>query len=763
MTAIVGTIAASTAGAFAGTGGADEATVIRRQEPGEISLRLVGQRWAIAPGDPLRLEYEIDGRIEGVVPPTTTTTTSTTTTTTTEPRRTTTTRPGREPVTATTEQQPDPRPSRTDETQSTSLSEPTETTMAVPEGPIADVVVAVHQPIVGLGALTEALDVIPPDVVDVVRLPLSDVLGRATGSDSTSTPMTITVPTTAAIVEDDSLTMGGAGLVPVSVYVSVDGQLAATHTTVVQRVDDLDVAPSIAVAVVAGTGAVGPQPDAEEVANGRDDLEAMADLGEAVDAPITLSIPPNLAAAAIADDPQLGDRLRSVLAGDEALSLPAYELDPSAVVPVDPARLTSLVADGEDVLDGLLPSTPAQRSAWIVDRPLSQRAAQALRDLGFRLLVIDEAMYTTLPGNIGGYIDATLVIDATIGADATLPALVTSSWATLLDPTRPADDPRSPADRAVRVMAELLTLRDDFDPAMQRAAVLSTPDLGVPDPAVIGLLADFVDESPNLRAVTLSALPGATTSFDVAGETVTVELPVDAGVDLAPRAAAIAETRFGAADVGSMLRSQDPRPSEWSERLDTLLSTALADTEVSAELARIDAEVTAIRDAVIPPTPFTFTLTGRSDELRLRIGNQADVPLRVVVRAVSPKLTFTAENPVVTVAAGELTNVELPVRARSNGTSSVTVQLLTPSGGQVGEPVTLTVHVTALAGLGQVITGGAVLMLLTWWGSHVRRSRLRRRATNGTAPDLAARLDALSPDAAEASGAHSPTDNVLDP
>ena len=76
---------------------------------------------------------------------------------------------------------------------------------------------------------------------------------------------------------------------------------------------------------------------------------------------------------------------------------------------------------------------------------------------------------------------------------------------------------------------------------------------------------------------------------------------------------------------------------------------------------------------------------------------------------------------------------------------------------------------TALSGLGQVITGGALLVLLAWWGSYVRRNRLRRRAapqpvgafgepeTNGDEP-------ALSPDAAEATVAPpAAADSVPDP
>ena len=71
------------------------------------------------------------------------------------------------------------------------------------------------------------------------------------------------------------------------------------------------------------------------------------------------------------------------------------------------------------------------------------------------------------------------------------------------------------------------------------------------------------------------------------------------------------------------------------------------------------------------------------------------------------------------------TSVIVPVEAKANGTSSINLVVSTPAGDALGEPVTLTARVTALTGLGQVLTGGFVLVLLTWWFTHWRN---RRRA-----------------------------------
>jgi class 3 adenylate cyclase len=55
----------------------------------------------------------------------------------------------------------------------------------------------------------------------------------------------------------------------------------------------------------------------------------------------------------------------------------------------------------------------------------------------------------------------------------------------------------------------------------------------------------------------------------------------------------------------------------------------------------------------------------------------------------------------------------------------------TPAGEALGEPVTLTARVTALTGLGQVLTGGLVLVLLTWWFTHWRNRRRSELASDG--------------------------------
>ena len=114
----------------------------------------------------------------------------------------------------------------------------------------------------------------------------------------------------------------------------------------------------------------------------------------------------------------------------------------------------------------------------------------------------------------------------------------------------------------------------------------------------------------------------------------------------------------------------------------------------------------------------------------LNVGNRLDEPITVVLRLASPRLSFPDGDQTITLPPESTQTIQVPVRARSNGTSSVEVDILTPSGDPLIETVTLKSRVNSLTGLGQALTAGLVLILLTWWFSHWRR---RRRAENAAA------------------------------
>lgn len=133
-----------------------------------------------------------------------------------------------------------------------------------------------------------------------------------------------------------------------------------------------------------------------------------------------------------------------------------------------------------------------------------------------------------------------------------------------------------------------------------------------------------------------------------------------------------------------------------------------------------------MRGAVSLPKSANFTLSGHNSEIQLQVKNASSSALKVTLRYRSAKLTFPQSSQVVELPANSSTNIAVKVVARSNGRFPVYFQLFTPSGNSpLTEELKVTARVSALAGLGLVVSATAIIVLLTWW-AHNWRSRRRR-------------------------------------
>ena len=178
--------------------------------------------------------------------------------------------------------------------------------------------------------------------------------------------------------------------------------------------------------------------------------------------------------------------------------------------------------------------------------------------------------------------------------------------------------------------------------------------------------------------------------------------------------------------VGSMLLPDDPRLARFAALLGVMPASTTTEDQRATHAKAVTVGLNRIRNAVTLPKSANFTLSGRKSELRLQIKNASDTPLMVLVRFSSAKLTFPKNAQTVTLTANASTEISVNVVARSNGRFPVRVQLFTPQGNvAVNKPVVITARVSALAGLGLVVSFTAVLVLLTWW-VHNWRSKRRR-------------------------------------
>ncbi len=621
---------------------------------------------------------------------------------------------------------------------------PTTLPAVVPEPPVElTVLVTNYRPITDPDDLAELVGSdVDPDAFSgaVDGVAITDLRTRATLNDDGSVDFTLDIGTDTVASVQDRLKFDEPGLYPLRIQLLTgepgDGNVVATAGTIVQRLpgplDDVDIPPPVDLSVVTVTPSPGPAAPTADVVAAQTALDAAIDLAATIDSPMTLEVPPQLVADEAATEAG-AQRLSESLENDELVALPIIPLDVSSAVAADrPDAFTRLVIAGEDLLTEAVPTTPTGRDVWITSDPLSAGGAQQLRDLGVRYVIMPSELYRD---TVGGTLPATdLFVEAALPDGGTLPILVVDPLAVELTPSAADDilEQATPTEWAVETVAGILLEQDADDSdalpgrAPERSRILTTPDLLAPDARLLGGLEELVATTPSVRFALASSLIGVTDVQESDGEPLVVELPEVAGPSLTERIDVIDSTTLAMASAASMLSPEDARPAAWNVELDALISTSFSDAEVEAATAELLAEANAIKESVVLPEPFTFTLTGRTGSIDLAIGNTSDEPLTVTVGLDSTKVEFPEGSQTVTLRPNDDTTLIIPVEARSNGTSSIDVTVTTPAGEPLGDPVNLTSRVTGFTGLGQVLTAGFLLVLLTWWFAHWRA---RRRAS----------------------------------
>jgi hypothetical protein len=247
------------------------------------------------------------------------------------------------------------------------------------------------------------------------------------------------------------------------------------------------------------------------------------------------------------------------------------------------------------------------------------------------------------------------------------------------------------------------------------------------------------------------------------GRLVTLTLPVAAGPDIAPRLERLDEISDEVLAYASMLPDDSPDITRWSATLEAFPSTALTDVQADAAIDRLRRDFTALRDAIVTPDPFSFTLTGPESKLRFSLANASDAALRVRISLSSPKLRFPDGDQIIEIAPQSETDVVFAVEALSNGKSSVFLRILAPARNvdvQLVPEVVLTARVNSFAGLGQLITGVGLLLVISWWVHHVRSDRRKAGAARHQSRHPAARLGAGSTTALATATTTGATDTI---
>ena len=348
-----------------------------------LTLALLAQDFAIAPNGVVRLEYELAGQIPDATSPTSTSapTTTSSTSVATEPT----------PTTPSTSVATEPTPTTAASTTSATTD------------PALTLLVTAFEPITLRSDVSEVLAGDRRSAIDSAEYDLADVLGEEQSGTSSRRPLVLDVHTSTAGEVKSELALPRAGLYPIIVEIRQGRRTLAEHVTFIERLatPDSGVFPrsTLNLSIIAGIPDPGPEPTPLDVVESNARVTELAQLGEVITAPLTVSLPP-VVATALEDDPPLAARLRTALSGDEVLALPDSLLDPSSAVAADQVEAyTRELREGEDALRRALPSTATRRVAWLTSEMLSENGASMLRDLGVQLVVVPFDLYLALDSN----------------------------------------------------------------------------------------------------------------------------------------------------------------------------------------------------------------------------------------------------------------------------------------------------------------------------------------------------------------------------
>ena len=287
---------------------------------------------------------------------------------------------------------------------------------------------------------------------------------------------------------------------------------------------------------------------------------------------------------------------------------------------------------------------------------------------------------------------------------------------------------------AHRFVAELASIWMEA-PANQRGIVVHLPPDAAIDPEAVAAALEALGDGQAAQAVPVDQIFAEVPPL-ADGPTSVTPAPYEATDDLSPISSDLRAARSRVAGVGALLG--DPGVSTDVEQ-SLLLSTGRETPNDArrAYLARADAELGVVADAVHLPDEFRITLTSRSAKIPVQITNDSDQRLDVRVRLDSDQLEFPDGEVIpTTLEPRTTTRFDVRVRSRTSGAFSLDITVTSPDGSIVLDETRYDVRSTAISGVGLVLSIGACLFLAVWWARHWRSARRSRRLMPpGSIPD----------------------------
>ena len=604
------------------------------------------------------------------------------------------------------------------------VSIPNKATLAeLQNTPTAVMRVEVHNAVASRDAVRDAASGrLIPSVLETHDIPFSN-LGRNAAGD--------VIALLGSNADSSSLRLRKSGIYPISLSIRISDHESARFLTFVNFITVQTSKNTLSVSLVAEVNPALSQTPAGEISlagTTRTTLNNVVSSLGGDSGVMSLRITPetlnSLANSSNPLDAALLGQMQSVLAKHQVLASTFVPFDPSSAEKAKlGAEFDNQLSRGVEILNTRNGDASINPRIWFSTRPINTDGISLLARSGFTNIVFSPQAAQSL-GALDSY---TKQYRANYSGDSRTKVSIA-----VADPQYAASLSGSitnPVQTSMAVAAEIVAQQGELAVGQRQPLdhhlIISTLDGSLPNPVVLNTLLVALSNAPQITLRPLGSLQRATDA------STPLTMPSGSPLDLRARRPQLQSVVDEIASTKSMLSIDAPQRMWWEDALLLVQSDSLNSDRFDSYLKGFRAQLRAFRASVSVPQSLTFTLSGKSSNLRLQLRNSASMPLSVLITLSSAKLTFPEKPQVVTVAANSAIDVIVPVIARANGTFPLEVVLYTPDGSaQVGKRIRLSARVSALAGLGQLATGVAILLLMSWWVAHWRKQHRAKAVEN---------------------------------